>query len=118
MKTMKREIIDLRTDWISGKWIADKGEEHWGGAGLIVTDKPREDSAVVVVTRYAGEVSSLIVELRDRLGDHLDYLSKYAFYPRLGDAANRCIEKEGDVLESLINQILGEAEDIAYEWDA
>ena len=118
MKTMKREIIDLRTDWISGKWIADKEEEHWGGAGLIVTNKPREDSAVVVVTRYAGEVSSLIVELRDRLGDHLDYLSKYAFYPRLGDAANRCIEKEGDVLESLINQILGEAEYIAYEWDA
>ena len=45
MKTMKREIIDLRTDWISGKWIADKEEEHWGGAGLIVTNKPREDSA-------------------------------------------------------------------------
>ena len=117
MKTMEQEIIDLRTDWISGKWEPRKDEEHWGGAGLIVTDKPREDSAVVVVTKYANEVSSLIVELRDRQGDHLDYLSKYAFYPRLGEAANRCIAKEGDGLSSLINEILGEAEDIAYEWD-
>ena len=118
MKTMKQEIIDLRTDWISGKWVPDSKREHWGGADLIVTDKPREDSALVVVTKYAGEVSSLIEELRDRLGDHINYLNKYEFYPRLGEAANRCIAKDGDSLYGIINEILGEAEDIAYEWEA
>lgn len=118
MKTMKQEIIDLRMDWISGKWAPWKDEEHWGGADLIVTDKPRKDRAIVVETKFAGEVSSLIAELRDRLWNHLDYLNKYAFYPRLGEAANRCIAKDGDMLEGLINEILGEAEDIADEWDA
>ena len=116
MKTMKQKIVDLRTDWIGGRWTPDNGEEPWGGAGLIVTDKPRKDSAVVVATKYAGEVSSLVTELRDRLNDYLDYFNKYAFYPRLGEAANRCIAENGDVLVCIISEILGEAGDIADEW--
>lgn len=117
MKTMKQEIIDLRTDWISGKWVPDRNCVHWGGAGLIVTDKPWEDDVVVVVTQYAGEVSSLIEALRDRLWDHINYISKYEFYPRLGKAANRYIAKDGDNLIGMINEILGEAGDIADEWE-
>lgn len=118
MKTMKREIIDLRTDWIGGKWAPDSNREHWGGADLIVTDKPWEDNVVMVVTKFASEVSSLIEELRDRLNNHINYINKYEFYPRLGEAANRCIARDGDILTGIINEILGEAGDIADEWEA
>ena len=116
MKTMRQEINGLRTDWISGKWVPDSSREYWGGADLIVTDKPWEDNVVVVVTKNAGEVSSLIEELRDRLRDHINYINKYEFYPRLGEAANRCIARNGDILTGIINEVLGEAEDIAVEW--
>ena len=114
---MKQVINDLRTDWISGKWTPDKNRRHWGGADLIVTDKPWEDNAVMVVTKYAGEISSLIEELRDRLGDHINYINKYEFYPRLGEAANRSIKENGDVLHCIISDMLGEARDIAEEWE-
>ena len=117
MKTMKQEIIDLRTDWISGRWVPDKNCEHWGGADLIVTDRPRKDRALVVVTKYASELSSLIEELRDRLRDHINYINKYEFYPRLGEAAYRCITRDGDILTCIINEVLGEAGDIADEWE-
>ena len=116
MKTMKKEIIDLRTDWISGKWVPDSNREHWGGADLIVTDNPWEDNVIMVVTKYAGEISSLIEELRDRLRDHINYINKYEFYPRLGEAANRCIARDGEILTGIINEVLWEAEVIAVEW--
>ena len=112
MKTMKQKIIDLRTDWISGKWVPDSNREHWGGADLIVTDKPWEDNVIMVVTKYAGELSSLIEELRD----HINYINKYEFYPRLGEAANRCIARDAEILTGIINEVLWEAEVIAVEW--
>ena len=114
---MKKTIIDLRTDWTSGKWIPNKEEEYWGGADLIVTDKPLEDRAVVVVTKHAGELSSLITELTERLRFHLDHVNKYEFYPRLGHAANRSIKENGDSLPGIINDVLGEAGDITDEWE-
>ncbi len=115
---MKRIIGELRNDWVSGEWKPE-GTVLFAGAELIVTDKPINDEKdVVVVTNYAAELSSLIFELRDRLAEYIDCANKYEFYPRLGLAANRCIKELGDNPASLINAVLGEAADIAEEWDA
>ncbi len=115
---MKRIIGELRNDWVSGEW-RPKCAELFAGAELIVTDKPVDDeTSVVVVTEHAAELSSLIFELRDRLHEYIDYENKYEFYPRLGLAANRCIKEVEDSTACLINAVLGEASDIAEEWDA
>ena len=103
---------------MSGEW-KPKSTELFAGAELIVSDKPvDDDTSVVVVTNHAPELSSLIFELRDRLNEYINYENKYEFYPRLGLAANRCIKEIGDNLPSIINAVLGEATDIADEWDA
>ena len=114
---MKQIINTIRDEWVSGTW-KPVDAEHWGGAGLIVTDKPRKDTAVVVVTQHAGRVSCLIETLRDRLRDYLNYENKYEFYPRIGEAANKAIVTRGDTFPAIADAVLKEASLIASEWDA
>ena len=115
---MKSIVGNLRNDWVSGEWVPE-GKELFAGAELIVSERPVDDeSSVVVVTDHATGLSSLIFELRDRLQDYIDCVNKYEFYPRLGLAANRCIKEKGDNLASIIDAVLGEASDVAEEWDA
>ena len=117
MNPMEREISNLLDDIVSGKWAPRAEEEHWGGAGLIVNDEPFEDNAVVVVTRHAGEVSSLIMTIRDRMSKYLDYLSKEEFYTRIGEAANRVIAKAGDEYWIIFDGIMDEIRIISNELD-
>lgn len=116
---MRTIIGNLRDEWVSGKW-KPKRKERFVGADLAVSDKPVEvhPSDVLVVTKYPYELSSVVFELRDRLKGYIDYLNKYEFYPRLGEAASRCIEEGFDEPASLIGAVLTEAENIADEWDA
>ena len=39
----------------------------------------------------------------------IDYLSKYGFFCRLGDAAICCMQKHGDNKEKILNSVLSEA---------
>ena len=117
-ETMGQIIGKLRSDWENGSWIPHPAVVNWGGADLCIEPEsigPRTD-VVVVVSRYSLELSSLFEELRDRLAGILDYLNKYAFYPRVGMALNRCIETGGEELDTLIDTALREAAAIAAEW--
>lgn len=118
-ETMGDIIGKLRSEWVSGSWTPHPAAVNWGGADLCIEPEPigTRSGIVVVVTRYSLELSSLFEELRDRLSGSLDYLNKYAFYPRIGVALNRCIETGGDELDALIDTALREAAAIAAEWE-
>lgn len=118
-ETMGEIIGKLRSDWENGSWIPQPAAVNWGGADLCIEHESigTRSDIVVVVTRYSLELSSLFEELRDRLSGSLDYLNKYAFYPRIGVALNRCIETGGDELDALIDTALREAAAIAAEWE-
>ena len=113
---MKEIIETIRRNWENGSWQPTR-VEFWAGADLLITDQPLDETAVVVVTKYAGEVSSLIVELRDRLDGYIDFTNKYEFYTRIGEAANYSIRRIGDDLSVIVTAILDEAFVIADEWD-
>ncbi|MBQ1406730.1 MAG: gamma-glutamylcyclotransferase [Eubacterium sp.] len=129
---MRNIIQKLTKEYQNGTWtpnsssvrptLAGSCEENiWGGAGLIVTDATEDcyknDSAVVLSTKHVNEVSSVVFELRDRLTGYLDSLSKYSFYPRIGEAGKRAITKYGDSYSSIIAAMLREASIIAKDWD-
>ena len=115
---MKEKIIALENDILSGGWTPSSDCEEWGGADLIITSSPIVcDGKVIVETAYSRELSSLVYELRDRLAAHIDYMSKYEFYPRLGIALNACIEKGDCGLEALIKAAMTEALQIAEDWE-
>ena len=116
---MKEKIIALGNDILSGDWTPSSDCEEWGGADLIITSSPIVcDGKVIVETAYSRELSSLVCELRDRLAGHIDYMSKYEFYPRLGEAVNRCLAKGDYELESLVEAMMTEALQIANEWES
>lgn len=116
---------------------ADTGE--WKGADLVVTSNPgyaasfyEYDSPcvtfgpqgitvtmaryTVVLTRYARELSWLMIQFRDSILDFiLQFMTKYEFYAIMGDAANKYLRetpankhKPGD----LILFVLDNAEDL------
>lgn len=115
---MRIIIEELRKEWQNGTWKPER-KELFMGADLAVSDKliRVHPSDVLVVTQYAYEFSSVVFELRDRLKEYIDYQNKYEFYPRLGEAANRCIEEGRNEPEALIDAALTEAFTIAEEWD-
>lgn len=114
---MKEKIIALKNNIAAGRWIPSSDCEEWGGADLIITDKPICcEGKVIVETAYSRELSSLVCEFRDRLVGHIDYMSKYEFYPRLGVAINTCLEKSNCRLDTLIDAVISEALQIADEW--
>ena len=115
---MKETIIALKDNIATGRWTPSSNCKEWGGADLIITAKPIDcEGKVIVETVYSRELSSLVCELRDRLFGHIDYMSKYEFYPRLGVAINACLAKDNCELDSLIDAVISEALKIADEWE-
>ena len=53
-------------------------------------------------------------DLKEVFGDHIDYLNKYHFYPRLAKRAAEYISKQDDI--QVLLEILEEVALIAYEW--
>ena len=97
--------------------MARKRERLFGGAGIIVrrpSDDPTGGSITVVETEHAAELSELVFALRDVFAGSIDYLSKYEFYGRLADAANRQLS-HGDEFESVRDAVIREACAIASE---
>ena len=114
----KHDLSKLTKDIINDKIIVSNYE--WGGADLFITSKdPSKEelsrlynnSYVYVVTKHSNELSWLIVQLRDIYfkNNIIDYLSKYGFFCRLGDAAICCMQKHGDNKEKILNSVLSEA---------
>lgn len=73
--------------------------EPWGGADVIISDRPVPGtSKTVVVTEYWRELSWLFNMLKKYFDWHLDSQNKFDFYRCLADAANSCIsETEGRI---------------------
>lgn len=91
-----------------------RSKRHFAGAGLIICNLPKEssklshDGHIVVNTQYASELSALVEELRDAMVGRIDCLSKYSFYPMLGEAANAFL-KESDDLKGLLLAVVDAA---------
>ncbi len=91
-----------------------RSKRHFAGAGLIicnlskVTGNLNYEGCTVVYTQYASELSALVEELRDAMVGRIDYLSKYSFYPMLGEAANAFL-KEKDDLKGLLLAVIDTA---------
>ena len=77
----------------------------WGGAGLGISEpgKAHKEGSVWVETRYATQLSALVLDICDGYRDNLDYITRYEFFEGLGREVNRSIERGGDTLASVIN---------------
>ena len=120
-----RDVIDMILEDIRGR--IKRGEfkgvsknNLWGGAdvGVLLKTKTAQKqgtsktafygrSDVFVISDYAQEISALFYELGDTFFGKIDYYSKYEFYGRLAEAANRQIEVSDDlsVLLAMLDEI-------------
>lgn len=99
---------------------AAENTRFFGGAGIIVTDKPIEPvkndsdqwygyNDIYVVTPFAKELSWTIVQLRDIYGDNLDYMNKEEFYGNIAEAANKFIAADSNNLLGLLMTVIATA---------
>lgn len=91
-----------------------RGVSHWGGADIIITDKPlpRQTSKTVLVTRHARSLSWLFCQLRDYTL-LAELIEKYEFYGSLAMAVkqyqdNYSIEQNNP--QGLLMAVLEQAE--------
>ena len=106
---MKNLIEQLRIEINEGTWTPEH-HELFAGADLIISDHEIESNGeVVVVSKYAQEISDCVFALKEACSDWLDYLNKYEFYPRLGLTANAYLEKHND-LKGILLAMLDTAE--------
>lgn len=107
----KLETIKKR---INSNGKVKRSKQHFAGAGLVICDLSKKTGnlnyggCIVVYTQYASELSALVEELRDAMVGRIDYLSKYSFYPMLGEAANAYL-KEKDDLKGLLLAVIDAA---------
>jgi hypothetical protein len=66
-----------------------RNHDEWGGADVIITSNQRDTRPVprMVITRHAGQVSWLIVQLKSAFDPLLDHCNKFEFYGRLANRA-------------------------------
>jgi hypothetical protein len=97
----------------------------FGGAGIVITDKPGESEQdsnfypvpLTVVTPFARELSWLIFQLGGIMSGTLDYMNKYDFYGRLAERAILSTGADGNNLKMLLLDVIDEAEMRAAEND-
>ena len=99
----------------------------WGGADVIIGRFPVKKSTgwfsnndKCIVTPFCRELSWLFFELRDIFYKYglIDYSSKYMFFGRLADSAEKYINsKEGEIgnKKDLLMSVRNEAENILKE---
>lgn len=82
----------------------------FAGAGIIITtsetNQTKDESVIVVKTKYAKEVSTLLYLLKDYFEKEIDYLNKYEFYGGFAEKYNYLIEKYGDAEENMKRVLL------------
>ena len=111
MSDISRVLEELTSAIIQNRIDITRVKRPWGGADVIiapsVTEELKEwlgDQPVViseqktmpkrqvVITDYWKELSWLFDQVKVILADHIGYITKYDFYGRMADAANRFIE--------------------------
>ena len=90
---------EVKSRILAGEYKSFKHKPRWGGADAAVTnnhnDKWLSDPSIIVVcTKNAVELIWLIETLRPIA--HIDYLSKFAFYPAIVKAASDFIIENGE----------------------
>lgn len=93
-RSLTNRLDALATDLAGGRVQRSR---LWGGADIVITTippVPRTGDGFYpepryVVTPFAFELSWLFECLRDCFAGMIDYVSKYEFYGRLADAAER-----------------------------
>jgi hypothetical protein len=101
----------------------------WGGADVIIAAKapgPNKGDSFypdkrVVVTPFAHELSWIFESLRDVFKPAIDFQSKFVFFGRLADAAERRMaspKSEDLSAKDLLLAVLGEAQVMAGQLTA
>lgn len=111
---MQEQIKKLEEIILSGKVteLAVK-TNAFGGADILVTKKkPQKVNSfypdpIFVITKYYKEVSWLIFQLKEIFSDKLNFENKYDFYGLIAETANQSIAEKGDILDSILLDIIG-----------
>ena len=110
---MTNPEIELLRSRVHNGVFEHKNKGLFEGAGIVVAGKPAGKGAPenpglqYVFSERAAELSSIIYSLRDIFLEKIDFLSKYAFYGRLAEAANAYLSASGDdagVFDSVLDE--------------
>jgi hypothetical protein len=111
---MPHNIESLKLVVEQGKF--PKEHEHFGGAGLIITNDPNYTGYphdVVICTQHADALSWLVFELKSIYNSKIDYLNKYEFYPSIGDIIKENFSNDGELIDAMLAVI----EEIQKRWE-
>lgn len=113
---MRSNIQAIRYRLQNETWKpSHKNRPLFAGADLIISDHPVScESAVIVTTKFAVELSSIIYDLKEACQNQLDSLNKYLFYPALGEAANRYLNSHPDDLTGLLLAVVDRALELDF----
>jgi len=129
MRNSERAVADQVEDIVgtveAGRF--SRARRPWGGADVVISGTPPEPTGKpgfypdprYVVTQYDRELSWLFESLRDAFSEVIDYQSKFEFYGRLADAADRYLiaeSTEPQIAKGLLLAVLDEARALAKEW--
>jgi uncharacterized protein with ATP-grasp and redox domains len=101
---MNKELNNLKKTIIGMKEIP-QSEEVFAGANLIISDnqnRMKKKHDILVLTDNPKELSWLVFKLKEIFSNDIDYMSKYAFYPDIGNLLNLAISKELQLKDQLI----------------
>ena len=82
-----------------------KKHPHFGGAGLIITDRTSykgHDSDLRILTPHASAFSWLVFELKEINAANIDYQNKYDFYQPIGRLIQETFMEDGDIIDSML----------------
>lgn len=88
---------------------------EFGGADLIITknkNRKHREGDTVVYSEHAAALSWLVLELKKIYESDLDYLNKYAFYPRIGEIINETLVDPSMLIETMLHV----CDEIEKEW--
>lgn len=113
-KTNPLDVLkDLRDKVTDGEIVKiARGSMFFNQDGVIITDDaedefiPEDNPPAVVETEHAEELSWLMFQLKDGLGDVVSWFAKPVFYGRLADAANNYLLAKDDLRGLLLSVIL------------
>ncbi len=114
---VRQQVMTLKEEVINKKLTYEK-KELFAGAHLVITDKPvpieEYEGDIVVTTTHARKLSELVFVLKDIFAPKLNAFNKFAFYGRLGEAANKYLKLNSDD-ENILLAVLDEALRLAEE---
>lgn len=108
--TLTTALIDKLNEDVRNGLYEHGNERLFGGAGIVISKDKVADNGngyITVVSKYAVELSSVIYSLRDIFSGKIDYLTKFEFFGRLAEAANKYQRDQGDnagVVQAVIDE--------------